>query len=278
MQLANWRLIRELLLTVDVALELVDIRDPISTRSRRLEKLAERSGVPLIIVLNKADLVPLSVSKEWKRYFEDEGYPAVFISAQKRMGTLVLRRVLKRVVKNKSPLTAGIFGIPKVGKSTLINTLKGRHSASTSPYPGSPGYTKRARTFRIGEGVYLIDTPGLVPPEGGGIESKIREKPVDSLENPVAIAVELIRKILKYSPNAFKEAYGISSTNPDTILRELALMRGWVYRKDKEPIIQESAKAIIRDYLNGRIPFYITPQQLLGYRPRLAWSPVSKSR
>jgi len=277
MQLANWRLIRELLLTVDVALELVDVRDPISTRSRKLEKLTERSGVPLVIVLNKADLVPLSVSKDWKRYFEDEGYPAVFISAQRRMGTLVLRRVLKRVTRNKLPLTAGIFGIPKVGKSTLINTLKGRHSATTSPYPGSPGYTKRAQTFRIGDGIYLIDTPGLVPPEGGGIESVIRVKPVDLLENPVAAAVELIRKILKYSPGAFKEAYGISSTNPDTILRELALMRGWVYRKDKEPIIQESAKLVIRDYLKGKIPFYVTPQQLLGYRPRLAWSPVGKS-
>ncbi len=263
MLLANWRLVRELLATVDAALEIVDIRDPIATRSERFEKTASKMGVPVIIVLNKADLVPLTVSRAWKKYFEGIGYPAVYISAQKRLGTLILRKVLKKVVKGKKPLIAGIFGIPKVGKSTLINTLKGRHSASTSPYPGTPGYTRKAQTFKIGEGVYLIDTPGLIPPDKDDVECVIRRNPVDSLENPVEVAVKLIKKILNYSPKALEEAYGISSKDPDTVLRELAIRRGWLYRRDGEPILTESAKTLIRDYLSGKIPFYIKPQQLL---------------
>ena len=167
---------------------------------------------------------------------------------------------MKEVV-GSSPLTAGIFGVPKVGKSTLINILKGRHSASTSPYPGLPGYTKRAQVFKIGGDVYLGDTPVLVPPEVVGIEANIRMTQIDNLDNPVAVSIELIKKILEHNPAAFEEAYGIDVKDPGDILRTLALKRGWVYRKDKEPLLHESAKAIIRDYLEGRIPYYTMPPQ-----------------
>jgi len=258
MQLANWRLINELLGTVDVALELVDIRDPLSTRSLRFERLAERKGVPVIIIMNKADLVPRRVAEAWKKYFQREGVRAVYISARERLGTRILRKAIKDVI-HYTPLTAGIFGVPKVGKSSLINVLKGRHSASTSPYPGHPGYTRKAQLFRIGGDIYLIDTPGLIPPEAVGIEAEIRSVPVDELKNPVATAIKLIKRIAAENPMAFLEAYGIDSTEPDRVLRELALKRGWIYRKDKEPILQESAKAVIRDYLDGRIPFYVMP-------------------
>ncbi len=261
MILASWRLVRELLSLADVALELVDVRDPLSTRSRRLEKLARNEGVPIILVLNKSDLVPRRVAEAWKKYFESkEGLKTVYIAARDRKGTRVLRRAIKEVA-SKSPITVAVFGIPKVGKSTLINVLKGRHSAQTSPYPGTPGYTRKSQLYRVAGNIYLIDTPGIVPPEGGGIEAVIRSKPIDELENPVAVAIELIRKIVKYNPVAFLQAYGIDSTDPDVILRKLALKRGWVYKSDGEPILHESAKAIIRDYLDGKIPFYVTPPQ-----------------
>ncbi len=263
MRLASWRLIQELLDMCDVALEVVDIRDPLSTRSRRLEALASRKGVPIVIVLNKADLVPIRVSEAWRRYFEArEGVRTVYISARKRLGTRVLRRTIKEVIKGKLPITAGVFGIPKVGKSTLINTLKGRRSAGTSPYPGTPGYTKKSQLFKIESNIYMIDTPGLVPPDSRDIESVIRSRPIDKLENPVAVALELIKKILKYNPYAFLQAYDIKSRNPGDIIAMLARKRGWVYRKDGEPILHEAAKAIIRDYLDGKIVFYVMPQQL----------------
>jgi len=259
MLLANWRLINELLSVIDGVLEIVDIRDPLSTRSKRLERMAESQGKPLIIVLNKADLVPKNISESWKNYFENmEGIPAVYISARHRLGTRVLRIKLRKVV-NKLPLSAGVFGIPKVGKSTLINTLKGRHSATTSPYPGSPGYTLRAQMFRLGGNVFLVDTPGILPPEKAGVEAKIRSSPIDKLRNPVAIALELISRVLKENKMAFKEAYGINGEDPRKILEEVAFKAGLIYGKDKEPNLLEASKKIIRDYLNGVIPFYIRP-------------------
>ena len=259
MLLANWRLIRELLSSVDVALEVVDIRDPLTTRSRRFESLCNELGAKYVIVLNKVDLVPRNVVQAWIKYFEEiESVRAVPVSAQKRIGTLRLRKIVRRL-DNKKPLIIGVFGIPKVGKSTLINTWVGRHATRTSPYPGTPGYTKKAQLFNAGSGIYLLDTPGIIPVEEDKVEVTIRMNPVDTISNPVAIAVGLIKKIMTYNSRAFVEAYRINSSDPDSILRELALRRGWIYKSDKEPVITESAKLIIRDYLDGKIKFYVLP-------------------
>jgi len=261
LRLASWRLVEELLDMADVALELVDIRDPLATRSHKLESLASRKNVPLILVLNKSDLVPRRVAEAWKRYFEErEGIKCVYIAAKERKGTRVLRKTIREIAKKK-PITVAVFGIPKVGKSTLINILKGKHSAKTSPYPGTPGYTIRAQLYRIGSSMYLIDTPGIIPPDADDVESIIRSKAIDEINNPVEVAIKLISKIVKHNPKAFLQAYGIDSKNPDEILRYIAIKRGWLYKKDREPVIHEAAKALIRDYLDGKIPFYVKPPQ-----------------
>lgn len=268
MLLANWRLVRELLQTVDLAVEVVDGRDPLSTRSRRFESMCGELGVKYILVLNKADLVPRDVGRAWLNYFRDvEGVNATLISAQKRLGTLRLRRTVKSMCRRK-PLIVGIFGVPKVGKSTLINTWVGRHAARTSPLPGAPGYTRKTQLFNVGGGVYLLDTPGILPVEGDDVEVAVRMNPVDNIKNPVAVAVSLIKRVVKHNPRAFSEAYGIDSVDSDVILRELALRRGWIYKSDKEPVISESAKLVIRDYLEGKIKFYVMPPDSDQARPQ----------
>ncbi len=262
MLLASWRLVRELLGRVDVAVEVVDVRDPISTRSIRFERMCSDLGIPLIIALNKADLIPKEVGLGWVRYFKSyEGLDAVLISAQKRLGTLRFRGLVKEKVRNVvggGVGVVGVFGIPKVGKSTLINVLKGRHSATTSPYPGTPGYTKKAQLFKIKGGFYVLDTPGIIPVEEG-VESVIRMNPIDKIPNPVQTALDLIKKVIQHNPKAFLKTYGIETQEPTEILKELALKKGWVYRKDREPILHEAAKKIIKDYLDGEITFYINP-------------------
>ncbi|MEM1747333.1 MAG: GTPase [Sulfolobales archaeon] len=262
MRFASWRLVRELLELSDVALELTDSRDPLNTRSVRLEKTVSWLGKPLIIVINKADLVPRNICEEWKNFFKVKlGYEAVYISARDRLGTMVLRRTIKRVVKEsageKERIVVSVFGLPKVGKSTLVNALKGRHSTPTSPYPGYPGYTFKSRLFYVGGGIYLIDTPGVIPPEVGDVEAVIRSKPVDELPNPEKVAVSLIQKILRYNKKAFLDAYGIESEDPNEIVVEVAKLRGWM--KKGEFDIYEASKAIIRDYLDGRIMYYYSP-------------------
>lgn len=256
--LATWGELARVVSRADVVLMVLDIRDPLSTFSRKLEKIVSNEGKKLILVLNKADLVPREVAEDWKKYFQTRGYVTVYTAVARHMGTLRLRRTIRRVAPVLPTLVA-VTGYPKVGKSSLINALKGRRSASTSPYPGSPGYTKHFQLYRIDKNILMIDSPGVIPVEGGPLERVIRGFPVESLEDPVNPAIMLINRILEHRPMAFKEAYDIDETDPLKILEALAVKRGWFYKKTKEPLIEEAARTIIRDYHDGKIPFYITP-------------------
>ncbi|HIP65464.1 MAG TPA: GTPase RsgA [Pyrodictium sp.] len=263
MILASWRSIAWLIRRADVVLEVLDARDPISTRSRRLERMVKALGRKLIIVINKSDLVPRDVAEKWKKIFEDMGYYAVYMAARDHKGTRVLRRAI-REVSDTTPTIVAVTGFPKTGKSTIINALKGRHAASTSPIPGSPGYTKQAQLYRIGENLYMIDTPGIIPVEGGPLESVLRGKPPEQLEDPVKPAMMLLERALRYNPLAVKEAYGIDETDPYKILELIALKRGWRYKTTGEPLIEEAAKAVIRDYHEGKLRFYVPPEEYLA--------------
>jgi ribosome biogenesis GTPase A len=150
MILASWRNLAWIVRRADVVLEVVDVRDPMSTRSRRLERMVTSLGKKLVIVINKADLVPREVAAKWKRLLEDRGFTAVYMAARDHKGTRVLRRTI-RMVAEAEPIVVAVTGFPKTGKSTIINALKGRHAASTSPIPGSPGYTTHAQLYRIAD-------------------------------------------------------------------------------------------------------------------------------
>lgn len=267
MILASWRNLAWIVRRADVVLEVVDARDPMSTRSRRLERMVNALGKKLIIVINKTDLIPLDVAAKWKRIFEDQGFPTVYMAARDHKGTRVLRRTIRRVVE-EYPAIVAVTGFPKTGKSTIINALKGRHSASTSPIPGSPGYTTHAQLYRIGENLYMIDTPGIIPVEGGYLEAVIRGRPPEQLRDPVKPAVMLLERALRYNPNAVRDAYKIDERDPYKILELIALKRGWRYKSDGEPLIEEAARTVIRDYHEGKLLFYVPPEEYLLSRRR----------
>jgi len=261
--LANWRDLKLVVSRADVVLEVLDARDPLSTRSRKLEAIVQNLGRELILVLNKSDLVPREIVEKWTRIFRDQGYRTVYIAARDHKGTRVLRRAIKEAAP-AFPVVVAVTGYPKTGKSTIINALKGRHSAPTSPIPGSPGYTKHIQLYRIDSKILMIDTPGVIPIEGGPLERIIRGASPEQLDDPVKPAIMLIEKILRHNPYAIRSAYGITETEPLKILEALAIKRGWFYRKTKEPLIEEAARTIIRDYHKGKIPFFIKPDHVLS--------------
>ncbi len=260
--LASWRDLRLVVSRADIVLEVLDARNPLATRSHRLERMVESMGRELILVLNKSDLVPRSIIEEWARLFRDQGYHTVYMAARGHKGTRILRRKIREVAQ-AFPVIVAVTGYPKTGKSTIINALKGRHSASTSPIPGSPGYTRHVQLYRIDSKILMIDTPGVIPVEGGLLERIIRGYSPEQLDDPAKPAIMLIQEILKHNPHAFKQAYGIDSSDPMEILEEIARKRGWFYRKTREPLIEEAARTVIRDYHRGRIPFYVKPSKYL---------------
>lgn len=260
MKVASWKEIAKAMSEVNFVLEVVDSRDPWTTRSRKLEDMALKRGKKLLIAINKSDLVPRGVLDQWIDVLRREGLGALYVSARERLGTMRLRRFIKREAP-KLPAKVLIAGFPKVGKSSLINVLKGRSSASTSPIPGNPGYTKHFQLYRIDRNLYILDSPGILPVSGGPLEMAIRGYPPEDIRNPVEVAVALLERALNSNHSVVRKVYGINETDPQNILRDLAYKRGWRF-KDGEPNIDEAARQVIRDYHRHRLIFYVTPGDL----------------
>uniref|UniRef100_A0A7C2Z850 GTPase RsgA n=1 Tax=Ignisphaera aggregans TaxID=334771 RepID=A0A7C2Z850_9CREN len=263
MMLMGWKDLDTLISEVDIVLEVVEARNPLATRCGRVERLVQKKGKDLVLVLNKCDLVPSRVCRSWVEYLKSsEGVTALCFSSKIRETVRELKRTI-RTLAVSSPVLVAVVGYPKVGKSSLINALKGRSSASTSPYPGSPGYTKVSQRYKIGPGIYLVDTPGVIPVHHEDVvELQLRAQPIDRIRNVLALASKLINFILSNNRYAFVEAYNIDESDPLRIMEELAKSRGWFAGKDREPNVFEAARAIIRDYLRGKIRMYVPPPNM----------------
>lgn len=258
MRFLKRREVASLVLKSNLVLEVVEARNPLDTRGRLLERVAANLGRELVILLNKSDLVPRRVCAQWVEYFNGLGYKALCTSASTGYGIKKLMKFLRERGKDRE-VVALIAGYPKVGKSSIINALKGCSSAPTSPYPGTPGYTKGVTLYKVAPGVYIIDTPGVLPPEGESLEALVRRQPVENLRDPVNVALKILSMLLERNPRSVRIAYGIEARDPMEILTRIAVSRGWLYKTTKEPNVEEASRTVIRDFLNGKLRYYVLP-------------------
>lgn len=244
-----WLQVRKVISECDVILEILDARDPEGTRNYKLERMIKAKGKVLVLVINKVDLVEKERAEEMKKSMKKE-YPTVFLSATHRLGTTYLREEIAK--KCKMPdMKIGVVGLPNVGKSSVINMLRGRHMASVSPIAG---HTHGIQWIRLAEDILLMDTPGVMPSMSkkellykGAID-------VTKFRDVESAAERLIQKILSDSPNALDHRYGIKTKGrmPAEILEDLAMKTGRL-KKGGEPRPDEAARMVIRDWQNGKI-------------------------
>ncbi len=258
MRVATLRDIRRALDDVRIVVEVVDARAPDVTRHVRLEEMTSQAGKRLLVVLNKSDLVPEEVLWGWVDALRAEGLRVLPASAAKRLGTLRLRRELARLAPER-PSRVLVVGFPKVGKSSIINVLKGRRSASVSAVPGSSGYTRHFQLFRIGGGLYLVDSPGVLPPEGTPLEMVLRGAKPEALRNPVEAAAALLADVMERIPGEVSRVYGVREGDPAEVLAEIARRRNLVFSSTGEPNLTEAARQVVRDYHLQRIRYYRAP-------------------
>ncbi len=156
---------------IDMVVELLDARLPLSSRNPMIDEILQNK--PRLIILNKADLADPVITDAWVQYFKDQGHEVLTLDAASGQGTreiperakvLLKEQRDKRAAKgmNQRAIRALIVGIPNVGKSTLTNRLAGKSIAATGD---RPGVTKGQQWIKVGTEMELLDTPGILWPK-----------------------------------------------------------------------------------------------------------------
>ena len=253
----SWFRVKKVIDRANLVLEVLDSRDPLGTKSSELEKLVQRYGKKILLVLNKTDLVPRKVIHRWMKYFESENYLVYPVNAKRRNDIKRLKNVIKRISGGRR-ITLAVVGYPNVGKSTLINSLKGRHAAETSPMPG---FTKGEKLIRIEYNFLALDTPGLLPSNRvDSFELAVKGfiSP-EKLSNPLSPALKLVNEIMSSMPSLLEETYGITAQESVQVLEQLAARRGRLL-KGGELDVDEAARIVLRDWQSGKLKFYKLPE------------------
>ena len=165
------RLIEENLKLVDIVIEVLDARIPLSSQNPMLKEILKDK--PKILSLAKSDLADPKITEQWVKRFNEEGFTAIAIDSVKGTGIKNLISAAKKLAESKThKLTkhgakprsarAMIIGIPNVGKSSLINRLAGENHTKIE---NRPGVTRAKQWIKIDNGLELLDTPGILYPK-----------------------------------------------------------------------------------------------------------------
>ncbi len=264
---------------VDLVVEVLDARIPISSRNPDIDSLANNKA--RLVLLNKADLADNKYNEKWVAYFKDKGITALLINAKTGNGLKgiqaavqeackeKIQRDRKRGIKNR-PVRAMVVGIPNVGKSTFINAYAGRACAKTG---NKPGVTKGKQWIRLGKNLELLDTPGILWPK---FESQIIGRNIafigsmnDQIIQIEELALDLIEVLEKLYPGILKTRYEeetpIKIETEDTkvqMLYQICESRK-CYKKGEEYDTEKAAALLMDDFRNGRLG-RITLEQDVG--------------
>lgn len=243
-----WGIVYKMIDNSDVVLEVVDARFPSICRSNQLEKYVEAHGqTNLVIALNKADLVPREHSNAWVEWLRNKGFDAVAVSAKERLGTRKLRTTILMASRRKTALAA-VVGMPNTGKSSLINTLRGKAAAAVAPIPGK---TRGEQKVKVSNSIRVFDTPGVIPirlPEEHKILMGLT--PITSIKEPDLAALTLYNLSMELAPGVIADFYGIDP-DPEHLLENIAVVRNRLV-KGGEPDITEASRILLRDHLAGK--------------------------
>jgi hypothetical protein len=232
----------------DLVIEILDARHPEKTRNKNLEHNVLSQEKKLLLIINKSDLVEKQKLEEDKKELQkDSNLKVIFISALNKDGINMIRREIAAEKGKKENYTIGIIGYPNVGKSTLINALagKGRGRVATSR---KAGLTRGISKVKITEGVYLIDSPGIIPKDNEDEFDLflVESKNPNQLEDIERTALKLIQQMGK---EKICKIFDIKFSNQDeeTLLDEIALKKNLV-RTGGKADTEKGARYLLEKY------------------------------
>ncbi|KAL0488884.1 nuclear GTP-binding protein NUG2 [Acrasis kona] len=248
----------------DVLVQVLDVRDPMGTRSPHIERYlkSEKAHKHLIFVLNKCDLVPTWVTVRWVKVLSQEHPTIAFhasISNPFGKGSLIqLLRQFAQVHRDKKSISVGMFGYPNVGKSSLINTLRKKKVSKVSPLPGE---TKVWQYVMLMRRIFLIDCPGVIHNQSQAHDtpSDIVLKGVvraEKLEDCSEHVIEVLRRVKKeYIQRHYKI---IQWKDHFDFLDQLAKKSGKLLKEGRTDY-EAVSRRVLFDWQRGRLPWFNPP-------------------
>ncbi len=207
---------------IDLVIELVDARVPMSSRNPDIDEIVR--GKSRIVLLNKADLADKRYNSQWIDYFEKKGFYALEINARSGAGIKNIMPLVQKACQEKMerdrkrgivnrPVRAMVAGIPNVGKSTFINSFAGKACTKTG---NKPGVTKGKQWIRLNKNLELLDTPGILWPKFEDQKTGERLAMIGSISDeilePQELAIAVIAYLQREYPQLLQERYGVGGT------------------------------------------------------------------
>jgi len=272
------RMMQENISLIDLVIELVDARVPVSSRNPDIDELGK--GKARIILLNKSDLADPKANKAWMTYFQEKGFHVVEVNSRTGAGVKSIQAVVQEACKEKierdrkrgimnRPVRAMVVGIPNVGKSTFINSFAGKACAKTG---NKPGVTKGKQWIKLNKGLELLDTPGILWPKFEDQAIGMKLAFIGSINDEILLtdelAMDFLAHVFKRYGKLIQERYGLDATKLEQLdetdekarktahslqmLTDIAINRR-CFKKGEEPDLERAAGMVMDDFRSGKL-------------------------
>lgn len=257
------RMMQENIKLIDLIIEVVDARIPVSSRNPDIDELGKNKA--RLILLNKSDLADERQNEKWTQHFTEKGFFVVKANSKSGAG---IRQVLpvimeackekierdrKRGIQNR-PVRAMVVGIPNVGKSTFINSFAGKACTKTG---NKPGVTKGKQWIRINRNVELLDTPGILWPkfedQSVGAKLAMVGSIKDEILNLEELSLELLGYLHRYYEGILKERYDVEESEDRLKMLEAIAVNRNCLQKGSELDYGKASNILLEEFRNGKI-------------------------
>lgn len=253
-------LIAENLKMVDIVIEVIDARIPVSSRNPIIDELVKSKR--RLIILNKSDLSDPKANEAWAETFKKQGNLVLTMNCMTGIGVGQLYKLLSRLQDEKNEgqlrkksLRMMIVGVPNVGKSSLINRMTGKKSAKTGD---RPGVTKGKQWLGLENGMQLLDTPGILWPKFEdpqvGLNLAFCGSIKDEILDTASLALELIKVLQRDYPQLLWERYKLDELDEDALvnMEAIAAKRGFIL-PGKRIDYERCARTVLDEFRGGKI-------------------------